>query len=215
MKYFTKPHITKYFVLLWAVSSLLSAPAIAQTIPEKTQSNAEAIFAGGCFWCVESDFEKLDGVVEAISGYTGGHIKNPSYKQVSHENTGHYEAVKIIYDPNIISYNQLLNYYWLHIDPTDSGGQFCDRGHSYKTAIFANKDQIELARKSKQRLDNSHRLKAKIVTEIIPAQPFYKAEKYHQDYYKKNPLRYKYYRTSCGRDKRLRKLWGKHPNLQQ
>ena len=180
---------------------------IAQKV--KTTKSAEAIFAGGCFWCVEADFEKLPGVIEAISGYAGGHVKNPTYKQVVRGGTGHYEAAKIIYDPNKVSYGELLEFFWTTVDPTDDGGQFCDRGQSYATAIFANSEQIEIARSSKKTLQNSGRLKDKVVTPVIAAGAFYDAEAYHQDYYKKNPIRYKYYRNGCRRDKRLKQIWGR------
>ncbi len=172
-------------------------------------NRAEAIFAGGCFWCVEADFEKLPGVIEAVSGYAGGHVKNPTYKQVVRGGTGHYEVAKIIYDPNKVSYGELLAYFWTTVDPTDAGGQFCDRGQSYATAIFANPAQIEIAHASKKALQDSGRLKKKVVTPVIAAGTFYKAETYHQDYYKKNPTRYKYYRNGCRRDKRLKQIWGK------
>jgi len=172
------------------------------------KTRAEAVFAGGCFWCVEADFEKLTGVIEAISGYAGGHVKNPTYKQVVRGGTGHYEAAKIIYDPSVISYDELLEYFWTHVDPTDSGGQFCDRGQSYATAIFADPEQLELALSSKQVLQSSGRLKDDVVTPVIVAEPFYKAENYHQDYYKKNPVRYKFYRNGCRRDKRIKQIWG-------
>ncbi|MEE9273595.1 MAG: peptide-methionine (S)-S-oxide reductase MsrA [Robiginitomaculum sp.] len=178
--------------------------------PKAQGTRAEAIFAGGCFWCIESDFEKLPGVYEAISGYTGGHAANPTYKQVSHGGTGHYEAAKIIYDPKVVSYSELLEYFWIHVDPMDAGGQFCDRGQPYETAIFASEEQLETARASKASLQKSGRLESDVVTPILEAQPFYRAEKYHQDYYKKNPVRYKYYRTRCGRDKRVKKIWGAH-----
>lgn len=172
------------------------------------KTRAEAVFAGGCFWCVEADFEKLSGVIEAISGYAGGHVKNPTYKQVVRGGTGHYEAAKIIYDPSVISYDELLEYFWTHVDPTDSGGQFCDRGQSYATAIFADPEQLELALSSKQVLQSSGRLKDDVVTPVIVAGPFYKAENYHQNYYKKNPVRYKFYRNGCRRDKRIKQIWG-------
>ncbi|HFB55410.1 MAG TPA: peptide-methionine (S)-S-oxide reductase, partial [Hellea balneolensis] len=146
----------------------------------------------------------------AISGYAGGHVKNPSYQQVSHGGTGHYEVAKIIYNPTQVSYEELLEYFWTHVDPTDDGGQFCDRGHSYKTAIFANADQFAVAQKSKQMLQASGRLKNPVVTPVIKAPAFYEAERYHQDYYKKNPVRYKYYRTGCRRDSRIKKVWGTH-----
>ena len=184
----------------------------AQQVPTQSQAaaqTAEAVFAGGCFWCVEADFEKLPGVVEAISGYAGGHVKNPTYKQVVRGGTGHYEVAKIVYNPAQVSYSELLEHFWTNVDPTDDGGQFCDRGHSYATAIFADKDQIEIARASKATLQVSGRLNSPVVTPVIKAVPFYEAETYHQDYYKKSALRYKYYRTSCGRDKRIAKVWGK------
>ena len=168
-----------------------------------------AIFAGGCFWCVESDFEKLPGVISAVSGYTGGETTNPDYQQVSYSETGHYEAVNVLYDPQQVSYNELLDYFWLHIDPTDPNGQFCDKGSSYRTAIFAKPEQIAQARSSKTNLENTKPFKANIVTPVLPAQTFYNAEDYHQDYYKKHPIKYKGYRTGCGRDRRLNQLWGK------
>lgn len=170
----------------------------------------EAIFAGGCFWCVESDFDKVEGVIETISGYTGGTTANPTYKQVSKEDTGHYEAVKIVYDPSVVSYAELVEYFWRHVDPTDSGGQFCDRGQSYETAIFA-KDGEEraIAEASKAAIEESGVLDKPIVTPILPVATFWDAEEYHQDYYLKNPLRYNYYRRSCGRDKTVKKVWAK------
>lgn len=170
---------------------------------------AQAIFAGGCFWCVESDFEKLDGVVEAISGYSGGHLDQPTYKDVTSETSGHYEVAKIVFDSTQVSYEQILEHFWTHVDPTDDGGQFCDRGESYRTAIFATPKQVETARASKAKLQDSGRLKNPVVTPILPAVTFYPAEDYHQDYYKKNSLRYNFYRSSCGRDKRIAQVWSK------
>ncbi|MDA2917106.1 peptide-methionine (S)-S-oxide reductase MsrA [Nitrospinae bacterium AH_259_B05_G02_I21] len=175
------------------------------------KGEAVATFAGGCFWCVESDFDKVPGVVRTISGYTGGLFKNPTYKQVSAGGTGHREAVQIFYDSKKVSYEKLLDIFWRSVDPTDAGGQFCDRGRSYETAIFANSPaQKRLAEASKQKLKKSGVLKMPIVTPIETAGAFYPAEDYHQDYYKKNPLRYKYYRYGCGRDARIREVWGKH-----
>jgi len=169
---------------------------------------AEAIFAGGCFWCVESDFDKVDGVIETVSGYTGGRTPNPTYKQVTHTDTGHYEAVKIVYDPSVVDYETLVDYYWRTVDPTDAGGQFCDRGDSYRTAIFAvGADQRTVAEASKSEIEDSGVLAKPIVTPILQANTFWPAEGYHQDYYKKNPLRYSYYRKSCGRDKQIKKVW--------
>jgi peptide methionine sulfoxide reductase msrA/msrB len=168
----------------------------------------KATFAGGCFWCMEPPFEKLDGVVEVISGYTGGHKDNPTYEEVSSGTTGHIEAVQIIYDPTKISYEELLNVFWTQIDPTDRGGQFVDRGEQYKTAIFYHNEQQKLeAEKSKQALENSVKFKDPIVTEIREFTKFYKAEDYHQDFYKTQSGRYKFYRQHSGRDQFLTKTW--------
>ncbi len=175
------------------------------------KGEAVATFAGGCFWCVESDFDKVPGVVRTISGYTGGLLKDPTYKRVSAGGTGHREAVQIFYDSNRVSYEKLLDIFWRSVDPTDAGGQFCDRGQSYQTAIFANSPaQRRLAEASKQKLNKSGVLQKPIVTPIETAGVFYPAEDYHQDYYKKNPLRYKFYRYSCGRDARVVEVWGEH-----
>ncbi len=169
----------------------------------------KAYFAGGCFWCVESNYEKLKGVIEAISGYSGGKIKNPSYKQVSSGTTDHVESVEVIYDPKVISYQQLLDELWFLIDPTDAGGSFVDRGKQYHSVIFYTSDEEKrLAEQAIKELEQSGRYHQPIVTEIRPFKAFYKAEDYHQDYYKKNPLRYKYYRFRSGRDQYLKKLWG-------
>ena len=173
------------------------------------QQLEKAVFAGGCFWCVESDFDKVPGVVSTVSGYTGGKTKNPTYRQVTAGGTGHYEAVEITYDATKVSYEMLLAAFWRSVDPTDGGGQFCDRGQSYETAVFVADDKerglAEASRKSAQDL-----LDKPIVTPILAAAPFYAAEDYHQDYYKNNPLRYRYYRYSCGRNQRVKELWGKH-----
>ncbi len=171
-----------------------------------------AVFAGGCFWCTESDFEKVDGVIEAISGYTGGHVKNPTYKQVSHGGTGHVESVKVIYDPGKVSYQELLEVFWRHVDPTDSGGQFVDRGSQYRSVIFyADGQQRELAEASRNKLAASKVFDKPIVTEILPLGPFYTAEDYHQNYYKRNPIRYRWYRSGSGRDQFLEKTWANRP----
>jgi len=173
------------------------------------QATAKATFAGGCFWCVEADFDKVEGVISTTSGYTGGRGANPSYEEVSHGGTGHAEAVEIVYDPARVSYEQLLAYFWRHIDPTTRDRQFCDVGSPYRTAIFAHGEaQLRAAQASKAALEKSKPFKEPIVTEIVQAGPFYAAEDYHQDYYKKNPVRYKFYRTNCGRDARLKQLWG-------
>ena len=169
-----------------------------------------ATFAGGCFWCVEADFEKLPGVVKVISGYTGGHQENPTYKEVSSGTTGHVEAVQVYYDPSRVTYEQLLDYFWRHIDPTDPDGSFVDRGSQYRSIIFyGNEEERRLAEKSKETLGKSGRFTKPIATEITPLARFYEAEEYHQDYYRKNPLRYKYYRWGSGRDQFLEKVWGK------
>jgi len=173
---------------------------------------ASAIFAGGCFWCTESDFEKVDGVVEVVSGYTGGDEENPTYEQVSSGTTGHYEAVQVYYDPLKISYAELLDVFWRHVNPTDAGGQFVDRGPQYRSAIFYHdEEQKALAEKSKAAMDSSGVFKAPLVTPIIPLKQFYPAEKYHQDYYKENPIRYKWYRSGSGRDQYLVSIWGNMP----
>ncbi len=167
-----------------------------------------ATLAGGCFWCVESDFEKVDGVVKVISGYTGGRSENPTYKEVSAGGSGHVEAVQIYYDPDIISYKELLDVFWRHVDPTDPDGQFVDRGAQYRTAIFYHDgEQLETARASKKELDASGRFTKPVATEIIEFRKFYDAEEYHQDYYKKSALRYKFYRYNSGRDQFLARAW--------
>lgn len=175
---------------------------------DKSVTTATAVFAGGCFWCTESDFEKVPGVIDAISGYTGGHVKNPTYEEVSAGGTGHMESVKVIYDPSKVTYKQLLEYFWEHVDPTDPGGQFVDRGNQYRSAIFyANEKQKRLAEETKAELAASGIFKKPIVTLILPLGPFYPAEKYHQDYYKKNPIRYHWYRYNSGRDQFIKKVW--------
>jgi peptide methionine sulfoxide reductase msrA/msrB len=167
-------------------------------------------FAGGCFWCTEADFEKLPGVVKVISGYTGGTKENPTYEEVSSGTTGHVEAVQVYYDPSKITYEELLNFFWKHIDPTDRGGQFVDRGQQYRSVIFYHdEEQKRLAEKSKEALDKSERFHKPVVTEIIKFTKFFEAEEYHQDYYKKHPLKYGYYRHGSGRDQFLSKVWGK------
>lgn len=170
---------------------------------------AVAIFAGGCFWCVEADFDKVPGVLSTTSGYIGGTVANPTYSQVSSGGTGHTEAVKIVYDPQMVTYDKLLYVFWRNIDPLTKDAQFCDYGSQYRTGIFTvNEEQKKLADASKAALDKSGRFKRPIVTEIVAAGPFYAAEGYHQDYYKKNSVRYNFYRFNCGRDARLDELWG-------
>lgn len=175
---------------------------------ENLDNLSSAVFSGGCFWCTEADFEKLSGVHEAISGFSGGHVANPSYEQVSNGGTGHVESVKVYYDPEVISYEKLLNAYWRMINPTDNEGQFVDRGSEYRALIFYQTDQQKAkAEQSRRLLDESKRFPAPIVTEIKKLENFYPAEDNHQDYYKKNPLRYKYYRNNSGRDQYLEKTW--------
>ena len=168
---------------------------------------ASAIFAAGCFWCVEADFDKLPGVLETISGYTGGRTANPTYKQVSGGSTGHTEAVEIVYDPSKVTYPQLLEHFWRNVDPTVKNRQFCDVVEEYRSAIFVrNESERKLAEDSKKKV--AAQLGVAVYTEISDAATFYKAEEYHQDYYKKNPVQYKFYRWNCGRDQRLEQLWG-------
>jgi peptide-methionine (S)-S-oxide reductase len=171
------------------------------------QELAKATFAGGCFWCMEPPFDALDGVVSTTSGYTGGHMANPTYEQVSAGKTGHTEAVEIVYDPRKVTYARLLDVFWRNIDPLTANAQFCDTGSQYRAAIFVHDaTQRRLAEASKDAA--AQRLQKPIVTEITAASQFWPAEEYHQDYYKKNPIRYKFYRTSCGRDRRLEAIWG-------
>jgi peptide-methionine (S)-S-oxide reductase len=170
---------------------------------------AKATFAGGCFWCMEPPFDKLDGVISSTSGYIGGQKKDPTYEEVSAGVTGHTEAVEIVYDSTKVGYEKLLEVFWRNIDPTTANRQFCDVGSQYRTGIFYHdEEQKKLAEKSKRDIDESGKLSSPIVTEITEATEFYPAEDYHQDYYKKNPIRYKYYRFGCGRDDRLDELWG-------
>lgn len=176
-------------------------------LPVAFAKTETAIFAGGCFWCLESDMDKVPGVMETISGYTGGSVKNPTYKQVSAGGTGHFESVKVVFDSDKVSYQQLVNAFWHDIDPTDASGQFCDKGDQYRSVIFyLNKEQKKIAEASKQALIKSGKL-SNVATLILPAGPFYPAEEYHQNYYKKNPIRYNYYRYTCGRDQRVKEVW--------
>ncbi len=198
------------------VASLLSSIAFASVLvsldgPAKPKPGIEtAIFAGGCFWCTESDFDKVPGVISTTSGYVGGTVKNPTYEQVSAGGTGHAEAVEVKFDPKKITYAQLLKTYWLSIDPLTPNRQFCDGGSQYRSAIFyTSESQKKQALASKKSLDDSKFFKQPIVTEITAATEFYPAEDYHQNYHSKNPIRYNYYRNSCGRDDRLEQVWGK------
>ena len=204
----------KIAMLILAVALLGYYPAKSMDnkmegkMEEKSQNTKAAVFAGGCFWCTESDFEKVDGVVEVISGYTGGNLPNPTYNQVSAGGTGHIEAVKVIYDPVKITYEKLLEIFWQHVDPTDAGGQFVDRGSQYRSAIFyATEEERQLAETSKKKLADSGPFKKPIATDILRLGPFYTAEAYHQDYYKNNPIRYNWYRSGSGRDRFLKEAW--------
>ncbi len=185
---------------------LLIASALAPSTGNSGETKI-AIFAGGCFWCVESDFDQVEGVVETVSGYIGGTLENPSYRQVTAGGTGHYEAVKITYDPARVSYEALLSVFWHSVDPTDAGGQFCDRGESYRTAIFTT-DEAQLEQAEATKAQAAMDLHTKIATAILKASTFYPAEGYHQDYYEKSSLRYKFYRYRCGRNARVRAVWG-------
>jgi peptide-methionine (S)-S-oxide reductase len=198
------------------VAVLLSAAVLAQSAPTDADKSAKlvvATFAGGCFWCMEPPYDVLEGVVSTTSGFMGGTTPNPTYRQVTAGGTGHIEVVQILYDPSKVAYEKLLAVYWRNVDPYDAGGQFCDRGESYTTAIFAHTaEQKTLAEASKAALVASGPFKQPIATVVREAGPFTAAEDYHQDYYIKNPLRYKYYRFRCGRDERLEAIWGKATN---
>jgi peptide-methionine (S)-S-oxide reductase len=192
----------------WLFGLALSLAACGGAAAQAPESGrATAIFAGGCFWCVEADFDKVPGVISTTSGYTGGTAANPTYAQVSAGQTGHTEAVEVVYDPSKVSYAALLDFFWHHIDPLTKDAQFCDHGPQYRSAIFyRNDEEKRLAEASKMAVAET--LKKPVFTEIAPAGPFYKAEDYHQDYYVKNPVRYKFYRWNCGRDQRIAQVWG-------
>jgi peptide-methionine (S)-S-oxide reductase len=189
------------------VMAFAADPADPADPSSKSQATATATFAGGCFWCMEPPYDEIAGVLSTISGYAGGTKKNPTYEQVTSGTTGHAEVVQITYDPNKVTYEKLLEVFWRNIDPLTANAQFCDHGSQYRSAIFYHDEaQKRLAEKSKQAVQQ--RFKEPVATEIVPAREFYPAEDYHQDYYKKNPIRYKVYRYSCGRDQRLEELWG-------
>lgn len=204
MKYLSA--ILLALALLAGAYSLIGQNQVApETVPEDA---ATATFAGGCFWCTEADFEKVEGVYDAVSGYAGGTEENPTYKQVASGATGHAEVVRVFYDPQRVTYTELLETFWTHVDPTDPNGQFIDRGRQYRSAIFyENKEQEAQAKASIKKLAEAGIFDAPLVTEIVPLSRFYKAEDYHQDYYKKNPIRYKLYRSGSGRDQFLEKAW--------
>ena len=199
--------LTRWLTLLFLGCTAVNINAASDT--EETPYE-KAIFAGGCFWCMEPPFDKLDGVISTTSGYTGGNKEDPTYREVSRGGTGHTEATQIVYDPTRISYEELLNVFWHNIDPTNASGQFCDRGSQYRSEIFyQSAEQEKLARQSKAALIELKPFDAPVVTGVTQASEFYPAEDYHQDYYRKNPVRYKFYRYGCGRDTRLEELWGK------
>ena len=203
-----KPRIRVLAILAAAAAVAASGAAAAEEPP----ATAVATFAGGCFWCMEPVFDALDGVLSTTSGYTGGIVSSPTYEEVSSGTTGHTEAMRVVFDPARVSYQQLLEVYWRNIDPTVSNRQFCDRGSQYRTAIFYHDEaQRQAAERSKAELEHSGRFAVAIATEIVAAGPFYPAEDFHQDYYRKNPLRYQRYHDACGRDERLDELWGQGP----
>ena len=192
-----------------AAAALALAAVVAGAQSAAPAASAKATFAGGCFWCVEADFDKVPGVLSTTSGYIGGKTANPTYEQVASKITGHAEAVEIVYDPSKVSYEKLVEHFWRTIDPTTKDAQFCDHGSPYRSAIFANDAaQLKIAQASLETLKKNKPFKEPVVTEILSAGPVYKAEDYHPDYYKKNPVRYQYYRSACGRDARLKQLWG-------
>jgi peptide-methionine (S)-S-oxide reductase len=195
-------------IVVGTTDVLAQPPASEQALSAESDSKYEtAIFAGGCFWCMESAFDPVEGVVETISGYTGGRVKDPTYEKVKKGRTGHYEALKVVYDPKKTSYETLLGVFWRNIDPFNARGQFCDTGSQYRAAIFVDGAQQQSeAEASRDQI--ASRTKLKIVTEILPASEFYPAEAYHQDYYLKNPIQYRFYRNQCGRDRRLVQIWG-------
>ena len=202
--------LLSFMSLFIAAATVMSGDDAMKKTPAAAGAQQEkATFAGGCFWCMEAPFDKLPGVVSVTSGYTGGTVKNPTYKQVSAGGTGHTEAVQVVYDPSQISYAKLLDVYWVNTDPTVNDRQFCDVGTQYRPGIFYHTEaQRALALKSKEELGKTKPFKEPIVTEVTRAGEFYPAEEYHQHYYKKNPIRYSYYRNGCGRDQRLKQLWG-------
>ena len=203
-----------YRLLLMCLTATLSLGGLAWAQQGDQQGGGkleQAVFAGGCFWCVEEAFDAVEGVTETVSGYTGGSVENPTYQQVSAGGTGHYEAVRVTYDPSQVSYEELLDTFWHNVDPFDARGQFCDKGSSYLSAIFvADEEEQRLAEASKQEVEQQ--LKKEVVTEIKPAATFYPAENYHQDYYQRNSFSYKFYKWNCGRVQRLEEIWGPKPS---
>jgi len=203
---FTRPAVTTLFALA-TLGALAAAPGSAAARSADTTAPATAIFAGGCFWSMQKAFEHVDGVTAVMAGYTGGHVANPSYEQVSTGNTGHLEAVRVTYDPSRVSYRHLLDVYWHNIDPLDAAGEFCDNGNEYHSAIFYANDAQRAAAEASRAAIAGHFTRP-IVTQLRPAVAFYPAEEYHQDFYRKSPGRYALYRAGCGQDRRLSELWG-------
>jgi len=202
----------RFYRFLVFAAALLLSPLLAWGQAQGPTQPARAIFAGGCFWCMEPPYDKLPGVISTTSGYIGGSVKNPTYEQVTSGRTGHAEAVLVEYDPGKITYEKLLEVFWVNIDPTVKNAQFCDHGSHYRSGIFyLNEAQRKAAEASRAALNKTKPFKQPIVTEITKATEFYRAEEYHQHYYLKNPVRYKLYRNGCGRDARLKELWGKAP----
>ncbi len=194
----------------WIFLSLSASLLTLGLATASTAAQDRALFAGGCFWCMEEAFEAVPGVLSVVSGYTGGMRANPTYEQVSGGRTGHAESIEVVFDPGMVTYDELLDVFWHNVDPTSADGQFCDRGTQYRPAIFYhNEQQQRLAEASRQRIQRDKRFPEALVVEVTPASPFYVAEEHHQDYYKRNPIRYKYYKFACGRAQRLEELWGK------
>ena len=201
-----------HWILKLVMALALAAAGLAHAQAPATKSAATAIatFGGGCFWCMEEAFEKVNGVIDTVSGYMGGTVKNPTYEQVSAGQTGHAESVEVQYDPSKVTYTQLVEAFWQNVDPVTPDAQFCDHGNQYRAAIFyQGEDEKRLAEESKRAIEQSKRFSTPIVTQVVPASEFYPAEEYHQDFYKKNPVRYKFYKFTCGRAQRLESLWGK------
>jgi peptide-methionine (S)-S-oxide reductase len=205
-------HMNRFHTVWLAAITALGGAAWAQEARQGSGgAQATAVFAGGCFWCVEEAFDAVEGVTETVSGYTGGSVENPTYEQVSFGDTGHYEAVRVTYDPAQVSYQELLDTFWHNVDPFDARGQFCDKGNSYLSAVFvADDEERRLAETSKQAVKQQFSMD--VATEIKPAADFYPAEDYHQDYYRRNPISYKFYKWNCGRAQRLEEVWGAKPS---
>ena len=197
----------------WVGALVGAALAFAAAVFAAEAKQAKATFAGGCFWCMQPAFDAVPGVVSTTVGYTGGHTKDPSYHEVGSGTTGHAESIEVVYDPTKVTYADLLKVFWRNVDPTDAGGQFCDHGDQYRSAIFFHdEEQRKLAEQSKSEVAKKLKVPGPIVTQIVAASTFYSAEDYHQSYYKKNPLRYRFYRRGCGRDQRLEEVWGEAPS---